>query len=204
MVFAASPAPSRQVAFDYDRTVVAFHGTRRATAERLVSGEPFGASTNDDDWLGHGIYFWEFAPQQAWRWAVHRYGEGDAAVLGALVRLGRCFDLLDPSNADVLHDAHAEMSTALAALGQPLPKNANANKFLDCAVFNWLYQRLGKQGLHVQSSRAVFVPVQAGRLSRVWERSGIFRGAHIQVCVRERQNILAAWSVRRDGRYGRD
>lgn len=49
--------PTRQTAFDYDRTLIAFHGTRRTTAERLVAGTPFGASTNDDDWLGHGVYF---------------------------------------------------------------------------------------------------------------------------------------------------
>jgi hypothetical protein len=63
---AASSVPTRQTAFGYDRTVIAFHGTRRATAARLVAGASFGASTNDDDWLGHGIYLWEYAPQQAW------------------------------------------------------------------------------------------------------------------------------------------
>lgn len=64
----------RQPAFDYDRTVVAFHGTRRAAARNLIRGDAFGVSENDDDWLGHGIYFWEFAPQQAWWWARRRYG----------------------------------------------------------------------------------------------------------------------------------
>ena len=47
---------SPRTVFDYDRTVVAFHGTRTSTAARLVAGEPFDASTNDDDWLGHGVY----------------------------------------------------------------------------------------------------------------------------------------------------
>ncbi len=60
-----SLVPTRQTAFDYDRTLVAFHGTRRATAKKLIRGDAFGVSENDDDWLGHGIYFWEFAPQQA-------------------------------------------------------------------------------------------------------------------------------------------
>ncbi|HSN99734.1 MAG TPA: hypothetical protein VLS89_15670 [Candidatus Nanopelagicales bacterium] len=39
---------------------------------------------------------------------------------------------------------------------------------------------------------------------RLWERSGVFEGAHIQLCVRNPENILAIWSVRRDGRYGKD
>ncbi|WP_441286844.1 hypothetical protein ACSRUE_31625 [Sorangium sp. KYC3313] len=63
------------------------------------------ASTNDDDWPGHGIYFWEYAPQQAWWWARRRYGEDDAAVVGAMIHLGRCLDLLDPVNARLLGTA---------------------------------------------------------------------------------------------------
>ena len=57
-----------QTFFDYHRTIVGFHGTSRSTAQDLVDGAAFDASANDDDWLGHGIYFWEYAPQQAWWW----------------------------------------------------------------------------------------------------------------------------------------
>ena len=84
MTSATASVPTRQIAFDYDRTVVAFHGTRRYTAEKLFAGTPFGLSENDDDWLGHGIYFCEYAPQQAWWWAERLYGKQDAAVVGEL------------------------------------------------------------------------------------------------------------------------
>jgi hypothetical protein len=193
-----------QTAFDYDRTVVAFHGTRRAAAESLVRGEPFGVSENDDDWLGHGIYFWEFAPQQAWWWAERRYGD-DAAVVGSLVRLRRCFDLLDPSNTALLREAHDDLAAALKQAGQKLPANANTHKYLDCAVFNWLYRLLAEAKQPVDSCRAVFVPLKQGKgMPRLWTRSGIFEGAHVQLCVREPSNILAVWPVRKDGRYGQD
>jgi hypothetical protein len=198
--------PTRQTAFDYDRTVVAFHGTRRATAEKLVAGSSFGKSENDDDWLGHGIYFWEYAPQQAWWWVKRRYGE-DSAVVGALVRLGRCIDLLDPSNAKLLRVAHEELIRALAVKVPPqeLQENANTHKYRDCAVFNYLYAKLAASGHQVESSRAVFVPLMAKKgLPRLWTRSGVFEGAHIQLCVREANNILAVWAVRKDGRYGKD
>ncbi len=145
---AAQATPTRETTFDYDRTVVAFHGTRTDTARKLVAGQPFGASQNDDDWLGHGVYFWEYAPQQAWWWAKRRYGD-DASVVGALVRLGRCVDLLDPSNVELLRDAHRELTT----LGTALPNNANTHKFLDCIVFNYLYAKMAREGLVVQSGR---------------------------------------------------
>lgn len=195
--------PTRQTAFDYDRTRVAFHGTRRETAEKLVRGEPFGPSTNDDDWLRHGIYFWEFAPQQAWWWAERRYGS-EAAVVGALLRLGQCIDLLDPRNTELLRRAYGEVEATAAQAGIELPNNANNHKYLDCAVFNYLCAKLEKQGLAVESSRAVFVPLKDGQMPRLWTRSGVFEGAHIQLCVREPENILAVWPVRKDGRYGRD
>ncbi len=201
----ATSTPTRQTAFDYDRTVVAFHGTRRSTADKLVAGATFGKSENDDDWLGHGIYFWEYAPQQAWWWAERRYGASDAAVVGALVRLGRCIDLLDPSNAGLLRSSHVELVNALKAAGKSLKNNANTHKYRDCTVFNYLYAKLESEGFRVESSRAVFVPLVAGKgLPRLWERSGVFEGAHIQLSVREPSNILAVWSVKKDGRYGKD
>ncbi|MGD0679808.1 MAG: hypothetical protein ABSC94_30860 [Polyangiaceae bacterium] len=202
---ATARAPfSPQTVFDYDRTVVAFHGTRKATAAKLIEGEPFGPSTNDDDWLGHGIYFWEYAPQRAWEWARQRYDEDSAAVVGALVRLGRCLDLLDPSNAQLLRASQSDLAESLEREGEKLPRNVLSNKYLDCAVFNWLYEGLAEQGYQVETSRAVFVPLKKGGLPRMWSHSGVFEGAHIQLCLREPRNILAVWSVRKDGRYGKD
>jgi hypothetical protein len=204
---AAPPNPALfppQTVFDYHRTIVGYHGTRKKTAERLVDGEPFGPSVNDDDWLGHGIYFWEYAPQQAWWWADRRY-KGDAAVVGASIRLGRCLDLLDPNNVGLVKAAHEELATAYSAAGAKMPNNANTHKYRDCAVFKFLHDRLDTQGYSYETCRAVFVPMQSGGgMARVWKRSGIFEGGHIQVCLRETRNILAVWSVKRDGRYGRE
>jgi hypothetical protein len=205
MTVMTATVPTRQIAFDYDRTLVAFHGTTKSAAEKLVAGMPFGPSQNADDWLGHGIYFWEYAPQQAWWWTDRRYGRADAAVVGALVRLGRCIDLLDPSNAGLLAAANTELESALAQAGKVLKKNANTHKYRDCAVFNYLCAKLAQSKFQVESTRAVFVPLEAGKgLPRLWDRSGVFRGAHIQISVREPNNILAVWPARRDGRYGKD
>lgn len=199
----SAPATS-QIFFDYHRTVIGYHGTRRSTAQDLVDGAPFAASTNDDDWLGHGIYFWEYAPQQAWWWARRRYPENDAAVVGAMIHLGRCFDLLDPANARLLGAAHTKLVAALAAAGQKAPQNANTHKFLDCAVFNYMFANLDAH-YRYESVRAVFVPLQTGKgMPRLWKRSGVFEGGHIQICIREPRNILTVWSVRRDGRHGKD
>lgn len=179
---------------DYHRTVVGFHGTTRARASRIVNGQPFRPSKNDDDWLGHGIYFWEYAPKQAWDWARKRYaGSTKIAVVGAMIRLGNCFDLLDPENIEPLTDAHAYMQKTFASDGKKLPKNFNAKKYLDCAVFETLYELQELQGDVIDTTRAVFVP--SGSKQRLWDRSGLFKGSHLRLCVRDANCILGAWLV---------
>ena len=124
--------------------------------------------------------------------------------MGALVRLGRCIDLLDPSNASLLEKAHDDLGLALKSAGRKLQNNANNHKFRDCAVFNYLFATLKQSKFEPDSTRAVFVPLGPKGLPRLWDRSGVFRGAHIQLSVREPNNILAVWPVRKDGRYGKD
>ncbi|HEV7299734.1 MAG TPA: hypothetical protein VGN72_10245 [Tepidisphaeraceae bacterium] len=185
----------------YDRLAIGFHGTRRKTVESLLRGRVFDPSENTDDWLGHGIYFWEHAPQQAWWWAERRYGK-EAAVVGAVLRLGQCIDLLDPKNAELLELQYQKVAADFKASGLRLPQNANNHKYLDCLVFNQLFVDLASAGFDVETVRAVFVPT--GPRQRVWSRSGIFHGAHIQLCVRESKNIIGVWSVRKDGTYGKE
>jgi len=197
---ASSTRHETRPVFDYHRTIIGYHGTRRQTASELADGAPFDQSTNDDDWLGHGVYFWEYAPRQAWWWANRRYGS-DAAVIGAMIRLGRCLDLLDPDNVTLVAAAQEELAGLLRGR---MPRNHNKYKYLDCAVFNYLYSQLDDLEYNVESTRAIFVPMVGGGLPRLWERSGVLSSGHIQVCVREARNILAVWSVRRDGRYGKD
>ena len=189
--------------FDYHRTVVGYHGTTRAAADDLVEGRPFGPSANEDDWLGHGVYFWEYGPRQAWRWADRRHGREAAAVVGAMIRLGLCLDLLDPGNVDFVRRADQQLQVDLREAGEPMPQNANARKFRDNAVFNLLHRRREAAGEAFDTTRAAFVPLSGGKLQRLWLRSGVFDDAHIQLCVRNQANILAVWHITRSGNYGK-
>lgn len=84
--------------FKYQRLVIAYHGYDLATRDKVVSGkEHLKKSEKDYDWLGHGIYFWEHGHDRALRWAKQRKGNSvkSPSVVGALIQLGNCFDLLD-------------------------------------------------------------------------------------------------------------
>lgn len=186
---------------DYNRTIVGFHGTRLSTALAIVKREQdFTPSTNDDDWLGHGTYFWEHAPKQAMWWAErrqkrHKWGE-PVAVLGSMIRLGNCLDLLDPQNVDRVDDLHTAYVAELARTGITPRVNANQHKYLDCAVFEYAYTVIEPEDGRIDTSRGVYVRTgvdRKGRKARVWARSWIVRDAHIQVCVRNPACILGTW-----------
>ena len=182
---------------DYHRTVVGYHGTRRSTALRVVQGlEGYKRSENSDDWLGHGIYFWEYAPKQAWAWAEQRrrsqaWGE-DVAVLASMIRLGNCFDLLDPDNLDVLTGFRRDYEQGERRAGRSPAENHNKSKYLDCGVFQFAFGVFEIKNDPVDTCRAVFVPSS----ERLWTRSGVYKHSHIQLCVRNPDCILGTWLVK--------
>lgn len=181
---------------DYHRTIIGYHGTRLSTAKRIVSrSSDFTPSANDDDWLGHGIYFWEYAPQQAWDWAHRRYKDEQVAVLGCMIRLGNCFDLLEPGNAMKLKNFHSRLQREARLATKKLPKNYKAKKRLDCAVFQYaaaIFEQ--EEGEELDSIRAVYVPTQGK--DRLWESSWLYHETHIQLCIRNPRCILGTWLMK--------
>jgi len=187
---------------DYHRTVIGFHGTSAKVADDLVAGEPFTPSTSDNEWLGNGVYFWEYAPKQAWWWAKRFNKSANPAVVGAMIRLGNCFDLLDSQNVAVLRRAKEGMMRMMRREKLELPENRRKYKNLDCAVFNYFYRQVEEQGEpRIESARAAYVPTESKK--RIWHASWIYQDTHIQLCIREQKNILAVWHVHPDGKYGK-
>src|SRR5690349_15456714 len=97
--------------------VLGFHGCDRAVAERVISRKAsLRPSRNDYDWLGHGIYFWENDPRRAALWAREQSGRArskgrkfEPAVVGAVIDLGRCLDLLNSTSIEIVEQAYGYM-----------------------------------------------------------------------------------------------
>jgi hypothetical protein len=92
-------------------------------ADRLLAGEPFRRSENGYDWLGSGVYFWEYGPDRALQFAREKQQRGqivEAAAIGALVQLGRCLDLLDTGCTLNLAEAYPSIAVQY---GTMLPRN---------------------------------------------------------------------------------
>lgn len=83
--------------------VLGFHGCDESVFERVIyRGEPMKKSENSYDWLGHGIYFWEQNKQRASDWAKKSSKIKKPAVIGAVIDLGRCLNLMDDSSSEWL------------------------------------------------------------------------------------------------------
>src|SRR5438477_12055423 len=86
---------------DYQRTIVGYHGCDKPDAESVLLDRcKLETSQNKYDWLGSGIYFWEYSPQRAMQLVLEISQQRpekikEPAVLGGLIQIGLCFDLLD-------------------------------------------------------------------------------------------------------------
>lgn len=150
-------------------------------------------SNNDWDWLGHGIYFWEHAPERALRWARERYRgrRQRPAVVGVHLQLGRCFDLLNESFTSQLEESYEKLVQTFADESRALPRNSGPEgkrRELDCLVINFRLTDLRNNGVEYDTVRGAFlegVPV--------YPSAGFSRESHIQVAVRNTSCILGVF-----------
>lgn len=172
--------------------VIAFHGCDKSLADDVVCGRKnLKFSTNDYDWLGSGIYFWERNIERALQWAKELSKRPNSkihepAVLGALIDLGYCFDLTETRNLIELRKAYDALKMTFDEAGTPLPQNKKIDnsqdlllRNLDCAVIKTA-QLLNKRAndISFDSVRGVF---WEGR--ELYPNAGFREKNHIQICV---------------------
>lgn len=156
----------------YDRTIIAYHGCDAIVAERILAGVPFERSENSYDWLGSGVYFWEFGLDRAWRFAEFQRQFGKVttpAVVGTIIQLGECFDLMDTRHTMDLADAYASFRSLKRSARESLPKNRGKTperklRHRDCAVLNFYLRALEERGLFVDTVRCAFLEGHAPSL----------------------------------------
>jgi hypothetical protein len=167
--------------------IYGYHGTSREAANRIIQ-QGFRESTNDYDWLGTGVYFFQDAPMRAPAWATELYPD-DPAVIRSLIRLENCIDLLDLNWFPLIRNVYNAFVDNLRTSNLPLPRqNPSRSKAhrLDCAYFNYITEVLSSQDQKVDAIRAVFLEGD-----RIFPDSAIFDLAHIQIAIRNNDLIEA-------------
>ena len=152
-------------------------------------------SDNDYDWLGNGMYFWENNRQRALEFAQElkkapRQGQQSIktpAVLGAVIDMGFCLDLLDTEYLKLLQQSYKALYKSYKNLGLKLPANKSIGgskdlllRKLDCNVIETLHlirNRSSHQSF--DSARGVFIEGNP-----LYANAGFNEKNHIQICIR--------------------
>lgn len=157
-----------------------------------MHGEAFRESKNEWDWLGRGVYFWEFGHQRAHDWATEwpRLRGKEFAVVGAIIQLGACLDLLDTDHTRRL----AQFATALTDSVGPLRANEGARRLADCLLINAFCD---SESTTYDTVRGLFQegePLAPG--------SALLLQSHIQVVVRRPDAIIGLFRPRGFAEWG--
>lgn len=130
-----------------------FHGTDQSIVDELLKGgTDLKPRNNPYDWLGYGIYFWDNSASRAFEWAEALSQKTDStikkpAVIGAIIDLGNCLDLLDYSNIPLVHSGYKILETTMDARKIPINKGGNdrLHRELDCASIEALHTSMKKK-----------------------------------------------------------
>ncbi|HEY0308555.1 MAG TPA: hypothetical protein VGB94_10370 [Acidobacteriaceae bacterium] len=180
--------------------ILAYHGCKKTVAEKLLAGDPFTPSDNDYDWLGPGIYFWEANPKRALEWAKEmrnrkRDFEGEPCVVGAVIDMGYCLDLISSNGITAVKAAHRNLEEFVRQTSSPMPENTGGDdrlqRRLDCAVIKRLHTIRDKAGRDpFDTIRGVFIEG-----NEIYPGAGFREKTHIQICVCNQEVIKAVFRV---------
>lgn len=171
--------------------VLGFHGTDESIVQDVLQGNSdLKIKNNVYDWLGHGIYFWDNSPSRAYEWAVQlskkkNSGIKKPAIIGAIIDLGYCLDLLDYKNLALVKLGYNILEQTLTTSKTKLPENKGDTndlflRELDCAAIQSLHKSLKEnKEKEFDSVRGVF---WEGK--ELYPKAGFREKDHIQVCVR--------------------
>ena len=186
--------------------VLAFHGCDRSVFEKvLYEGQDLRPSSNDYDWLGAGVYFWEQNYERGLSWAHEQAKRGiieDPAVVGAVIDPGFCLNLTDSRYIDLVETEYRLMEAEFLVAGIEMPKNEGRTedrlfRRLDRAVIEHLHSRIA-----ASAPESDFEPFDSvrGLFSEgrpVYEGAGFRKKTHVQLCVRNPNCIKGYFAPRK-------
>lgn len=183
--------------------ILGYHGCDEEVAEKVFAGkEGLRNSENAYDWLGSGIYFWEQNAERARLYAEEMQQRARIkvpAIVGAVIDLKNCLNLLDSSHLQLVATAYEVVLEATHIRGTPLPTNAPATgkgedlllRDLDCLVIQTLHTLQAERGdPEFDSVRGVFFEG-----AELYPNAGFRQKNHIQVCIRNPDCIKGYFRV---------
>jgi len=198
--------------------LIGFHGCDRSRQQELLQNSAIiPKSDKPYDWLGHGMYFWENNFERALQWAKDNKERGDGlnepAVIGAVIDLGYCCDLLDDRFIKMISSYYRLMEVEYRSIGKPLPVNKDAKndehkdklmRFRDRATIEFMHESIRKEATkQIESigytSYKLFDSVRGvfPEGGEAYPGSGFYAKSHIQICIRN-PNCIKGFFIKRE------
>jgi hypothetical protein len=107
-------------------------------------------------------------------------------VLGAIVELGECLNLVDQEAIEILVEAYHGLEKIIKEAGEKMPKNNGDNRKLDCSVIQFIHRtRTTISGLKpFDTIRSSFSEGE-----QAYPGSNFTTQQHIQICVQNKEMI---------------
>lgn len=188
--------------------ILGFHGCELGTRDKILNGKDMlRPSKKNYEWLGTGMYFWQNNYERALDFVSTKNGNrskaAKPAVLGAVISLGNCLDLMDTAYLRLLHQSYEAIAIAADAMGKVLPMNKNipftnspADKvlrYLDCSVIENLHQIVkDEKARPFDTVRGMYTEGNP-----VYDGAGFLDKTHIQICVRN-PNCIKGFFIPRE------
>ena len=174
--------------------ITGFHSCDKEVGMRIIKGEDkLIRSENDWDWLGPGVYFWEQNPQRALQYAIDcasgkQKNNGKIKtpfVIGAIIELGNCLNLIEPNSIGIVKQAYSELKDTVSKTNKKMPVNKGPNRELDCAVIRFVHQsNIDEGNIPYDTIRS---PFQEG--GPIYDGSNFTEHLHIEICVLKEELI---------------
>lgn len=175
--------------------ILGYHGCSAEVAEQMVTGQDeLNPSRNGHDWLGEGVYFWVYDPKRAMEWA--RKPTGKPAVVGGIINLGRCLNLVEREAVEEVATAYKHLKEFTERAGAVMPRNKKGANTLDNRVIEYLHLLRKRENQPpydtVMGYFAEGLPIYDGAELR--------HQNHLQICVRNPESITGYFLPKAKGR----
>ncbi|TSH79515.1 hypothetical protein [Pantoea sp. paga] len=173
--------------------VYGYHGLDEDVAYEILNNKSeFLLSDNTYDWLSGGVYFWENNFERAMAYAKESSCRKSSNikkpfVLGAVIDLGVCLDLLDHRDIGFVKQAYLSFVEFSNTSANPiLPTNSSFNpsandlmkRELDCAVISYAKELARQNGIIFDTVRSAFQEGQP-----IYPSANFYDKTHIQIAV---------------------
>lgn len=173
---------------NYPNFIIGYHSCDKEVGLNILNGkDDLKKSNNPWDWLGEGVYFWEQNPHRALEYS-NEVAKGKQFnkkkiqtpfVLGAIIELGNCLNLLEPHSIDIIKESFKSLKNIYKETDSILPLNRGNNRAFDCAVISYTHQSF------LQNNKQPYDTVRStfNEGNEVYKSSAFTTRNHIQVCV---------------------